>query len=66
MDDTADEDLSAGFRSHNDVIQGNVFYNASRRLTVGLDVSRWRTDWVNLPGGRVVRIEPALFYVFQA
>jgi hypothetical protein len=35
LDDTFDDDLSIGFRSKNDVIQGNVFYNISPRLVFG-------------------------------
>jgi hypothetical protein len=55
---------STGFRSRNDAVQGNVFYNISPRLVLGVEVSRWRTDWVGLPNGRVVRVEPTIFYVF--
>lgn len=64
LDDTFNQDLSTGFRSRNDAIQGNVFYNISPRLVLGVEVSRWRTEWVGLPDGKVVRIEPTIFYVF--
>jgi hypothetical protein len=64
LDDTFDDDLSTGFRSKNDVIQGNFFYNISPRLVFGVEVSRWRTNWVGVPDGRVIRVEPAIFYVF--
>ena len=64
LDDTFNEDLSTGFRSRNDAVLGNVFYNISPRLVLGVEVSRWRTNWVGLPNGRVVRVEPTIFYVF--
>jgi hypothetical protein len=64
LDDTFDDDLSTGFRSKNDVIQGNFFYSISPRLVFGVEVSRWRTNWVGVPDGRVIRVEPAIFYVF--
>jgi hypothetical protein len=64
LDDTFDADLSTGFRSKNDVIQGNFFYSISPRLVFGVEVSRWRTNWVGVPDGRVIRVEPAIFYVF--
>jgi len=44
LDDTFNQDLSTGFRSRNDAIQGNVFYTISPRLVFGLEVSRWRTN----------------------
>jgi hypothetical protein len=64
LDDTFNRDLSLGFRSKNDVVQGNFFYSITPRLHFGLEVSRWRTNWVGLPDGRAVRIEPAIWYIF--
>jgi hypothetical protein len=64
LDDTFDEDLSTGFRSKNDATFGNLFYNISSRLVLGVEVTRWRTNWVGVPDGRVVRVEPTFFYVF--
>jgi hypothetical protein len=64
LDDTFNQDLSPGFRSKNDVVQGNFFYSITPRLQFGLEVSRWRTRWVGLPDGTAVRIEPAIFYIF--
>src|SRR5262245_44894293 len=64
LDDTFDEDLSTGFRSRNDAVQGNVFYTIGPRLQVGLEVGRWHQRWVALPDGKVIRIEPAIIYVF--
>jgi hypothetical protein len=64
LDDTFNKDLSPGFRSKNHVIQGIFFYSIAPRLQVGLEVSRWRTRWAGLPDGKVVRVEPAIFYVF--
>jgi hypothetical protein len=63
-DDPFNDDLSTGFRSKNDVVQGNVFYTISPRLQFGLEVGRWYTRWVGLPDGNVIRIEPAIIYVF--
>src|SRR5262245_34049383 len=64
LDDTFNQDLSTGFRSRNDAFQGNVFYTIGPRLQVGLEVGRWHTRWVGLPDGKVIRIEPAIIYVF--
>jgi hypothetical protein len=58
------EGLSTGFRARNDAIYGNLFYSISSRLVFGVEITRWRTAWVGVPDGRVVRFEPALFYVF--
>jgi hypothetical protein len=64
LDDTFNQDLSPGFRSRNAALSGNVLYNISPRLVLGLEVSRWRTDWVGLPAGKLVRVEPSIFYAF--
>ena len=64
LDDTFNQDLSTGFRSRNDAVQGNVLYTIGPRLQLGLEVSRWHTRWVGLPDGSVIRIEPAIIYVF--
>src|SRR5262249_33687840 len=58
-DDPFDRDLSTGFRSRNTVIDGNLFYNITPQLQFGLEVSHWRTQYLGLSDGKVVRVEPA-------
>ncbi|MGH9938835.1 MAG: hypothetical protein ACREAM_21550 [Blastocatellia bacterium] len=63
-DDPYNRDLSFGQRSLNEMGFGNVFYRITPRLWVALELSRWRTKWVDLPTGSAFRVEPAVLFFF--
>jgi hypothetical protein len=63
-DDPFNRDLAPGQRSFNHIGFGNFFYRITPRLWVATEVSRWRTNWVGLPAGRVFRVEPAVLFFF--
>jgi hypothetical protein len=51
-------------RSLNEAGFVNFYYRITPRLWVAAELSRWRTDWVNLPTGRAFRVEPAVLFFF--
>lgn len=63
-DDPVNRDLALGQRSFNDAGFGNFYYRITPRIWVAAEISRWRTNWVGLPAGRVFRIEPAVLFFF--
>ncbi len=46
MDDPKDEDLSNGDKGKNQCIFGNIKYNVVPLVTLGLEVSHWRTEYL--------------------
>jgi len=63
-DDPFNRDVAVAQRSLNETGFVNFYYRITPRLWVATELSRWRTDWVNLPTGRAFRIEPAVFFFF--
>ncbi|HKQ76763.1 MAG TPA: hypothetical protein VJ810_23915 [Blastocatellia bacterium] len=63
-DDPINRDLALGQRSLNASGFGNFYYRITPRLWLGMEFSRWRTDWVGIPSGRAFRVEPAVFFIF--
>jgi len=63
-DDPFNRDLALGQRSFNEMGFGNFYYRITPRLWVATEFSRWRTNWVGIPAGRVFRVEPAVLFFF--
>jgi len=63
-DDPINRDLSIAQRSLNEAGFVNFYYRVTPRLWLATEISRWRTDWVNLPTGRAFRVEPAVLFFF--
>lgn len=63
-DDPVNRDLAFAQRSLNEAGFVNFYYRITPRLWVATEISRWRTDWVNLPTGRAFRVEPAVLFFF--
>lgn len=63
LDDPIDNDLTTG-RKYNHFIFGNVMYDVTKTCMLGLEVSSWKTLWVNQSPGDSVRIEFMVKYGF--
>ncbi len=49
-------------RTCNSTIFGNVLYQVNKNTTVGLEVSRWYTEYKNLSAGDSIRVQGSLIY----
>ncbi len=47
LDDPKDDDLAPGRRSKNNCYFGNIQYSIVPQVTVGLEISRWETNYLN-------------------
>lgn len=63
IDDPIDSDLTPG-RKYNHFIFGNVIYDVTKTCMLGLEVSSWKTLWVDQRPGDSVRIEFLVKYGF--
>lgn len=63
IDDPVDSDLTAG-RRYNHFIFGNLTYDVTKDLLVGVEASAWKTLWVGLDDGDTLRIELQTRYSF--
>ncbi|MFZ5832039.1 MAG: hypothetical protein ACOY3P_18295 [Planctomycetota bacterium] len=63
IDDPFNQDLTSG-RLYNHTIYTNLSYDVAKFLTMGLEVSVWRTGWVDLRPGQSTRLEFATRYKF--
>jgi hypothetical protein len=63
IDDPIDGDLTSG-RKYNQFIFGNVMYDVTKSLMFGLEISSWKTLWVNQSPGDLVRCEFMVKYGF--
>ena len=57
MDDPEDEDLSAGFKAKNSSFFGGLICKLSPNLKVGLEISNWRTEYIDQDEQRTLRIQ---------
>lgn len=64
VDNPKDSDLSNNDRSRNTSLWGNAYYNILPKLTIALEVSRWRTEYKNGPDGDNVRTHLSTIYKF--
>lgn len=63
IDDPINGDLTTG-RTYNHFIFGNVMYDMTKNLMFGLEVSSWKTLWVDQSPGNSVRFEFMVKYGF--
>ncbi len=63
IDDPVDSDLTAG-RRYNHFIFGNLTYDVTEDLLVGVEASAWKTLWVGLDDGNTLRFEFQTKYSF--
>jgi hypothetical protein len=63
IDDPIDSDLTSG-RTYNHFIFSNVTYDVTKSLMLGLEVSVWKTLWVNQSPGDLARLEFMVKYGF--
>lgn len=64
MDDPNDDDLSAGNRSRNQAIFGNIKYNLVPQVTVGMEVTQWETDYLGGESAKALRVETSFIMNF--
>lgn len=64
VDDPADDDLAAEQRSLNYTIFANSYYKVTSALTAALEVSYWRTKYIDAEAGKDIRTQVALIYYF--
>lgn len=64
MEDVDRNDLSDGGRTLNSSIFGNVIYSLNKNTEVGLEISRWRTDYKNQNDGDDLRVQSSFIYKF--
>jgi hypothetical protein len=64
MEDADRDDLNNGQRSVNSSIFGNVIYSLNKNTEVGLEISRWRTDYMNSSDSDDLRLQSSLIYKF--
>lgn len=63
-DKVSDPDIVAGARSSNFSAWGNVLYSVNKHVTVGLEVSRWRTAYKGQRDGDAFRVQTSFIYKF--
>ena len=64
IEDPEDDQLSAGQRSRNQAIWGNLFYNFTDYLKTAGEVSYWTTDYKDGDAGNAWRYQHTLIFTF--
>lgn len=64
VDDPNNNDLAAGQRSYNQVYYGNLAYDFTKNFLVGIEVSSWKTLYVDRLPGDSIRCEFVAKYAF--
>ena len=64
IDDPRDEQLSANRRARNQLFFTNVVWDISPHLSMGVEISRWDTSFMNQSPGQTWRGEMAMRYTF--
>lgn len=64
VDDPVNRDMASGSRSRNMAFFGNFFYNLTSAAQVGLEISPWWTEYINLTEGKSVRVQGTFIYRF--
>ena len=63
IDDPFNEDVTVG-RTYNAFVFGNVTYDLTKQFLVGLEVTFWKTLWVNALPGESVSTSAVVKYSF--
>ena len=53
-----------GTRTCNSAVFGNAIYEINPNTSVGLEVSRWLTEYKGLPAGDSIRVQTSFIYSF--
>lgn len=64
MEALDEDDLNTGDRRINSSIFGNVIYSFNKNTELGLELSRWRTDYNNASDADDLRIQSSFIYKF--
>ena len=64
IDDPEDDDLTFSQRSQNSSMWGNVIKDFGGGLQVGLEYSRWKTQYTSLLEGTSSRVQGSVIYTF--
>ena len=64
IDDPDDDDLSAGNRTKNRILYGNVLYNLTEAVQVGLELSSLETEYKGQETADAMRVQAAMSYTF--
>lgn len=64
VDDPDDNDLSSGNRSKNQAIFGNIKYSVVPQVTVGVEITKWRTDYKDSDAAKALRVESSFIMNF--
>jgi hypothetical protein len=64
MDNPENSDLNKGDRSRNSAVWGNSIYSVTKDIKVGLELSYWKTKYVDIEDGETVRFQTSLIYFF--
>ena len=63
LDDPFNQDLTSG-RTYNHFYFANLLYDVTDKFMVGVDVSSWKTNWIGMRPGELVRIDFQAQYNF--
>ena len=63
-DDPDDEQLASGQRAKNQCFYGNVKWACLSKVTVGMEVSNWRTDYKDADASETWRVQSSLIMSF--
>ena len=64
IDNPSDEDLSAGNRSKNRCLFGNIRYSFVEQVTVGFELSNWKTDYIGQDAAETLRAQTSFILKF--
>ncbi|NUN95520.1 MAG: hypothetical protein HUU16_05055 [Candidatus Omnitrophica bacterium] len=64
VDDPEDQDLPAGGRTKNTAYWGNVQYDLNEAVSMGLELSHWKTEYLDQPDGDALRLQTSFIYKF--
>jgi hypothetical protein len=61
-DDPRDADLTLGQRARNEAIFANLIWDATKNFQIGLEVSRWETEYLALPPAFILGDNDGMIY----
>lgn len=64
LDDPDNADVPTGGRTANSSVFGNVIYSWNEHAQIGLELSRWETQYKGLPDGDDLRVQTSFMYAF--
>ncbi len=64
IDDVDGDEVTAGGRTSNRSVFGNMVYAVNRHLDFGIELSHWRTEYQGLDDADALRTQTSVFYKF--